>query len=597
MSSISKQRNEKNASFIISELIANGYNHFCIAPGSNSTPLTIAAHEHPLAKTYVHYDERSLGFFALGISKGGEKACVITTSGTAVCNLYPSIVEASQSNASLIILTADRSYDLRDTLANQTIDQVKMFGSYLRWETEISLSTGGLDEKVFRTTVDQACYRSRSGPVWINCPIQNPGESIDPDKDQSGRKPIAYTHYTPTEKALDEKSCIKLAEMFEKEERGIIIVGAIEEAYDPLPILELATKLRWPVFADPTSKLRSIGSDLSKIDYYNFLIEATPTGKEMKPRAVLHLGGPLVSKSLLEWLTSTDLKFYAQVADFPRRLDPFHKVSERIEMKPALFAKMLLPYLAEKELNRWASLWKEYSLFTSAKIREYFEKEDHFCEANFIQKLSEISMKQATLFLGASLPIRHTDQFFFPCKWMGGIFSNRGTSGIDGNLSTAAGIAIATKTHMTAVVGDLTFLHDVGALSLIRRYQIPLTVIVFNNAGGGIFEFLPIQKREEYFTNYYVDFPEESIEEIAKSYQILSRSADSLHAFETLLSEAHSLAAPFVIEIKTDRRESPEVYQDIREYLRQALQKEELGKSPWYFKKIRKKAPEETAQT
>lgn len=252
----------KEAFWIVDQLVQQGIEHFCLAPGSRSTPLALAAAEHPKAKIHVHFDERGVGFLATGL----KNAAVIVTSGTAVGNLLPSVMEAHHTCTPMILLTADRPHELRDSGANQTTDQVKIFQSYVRWQTDIATS---LDESYFRSIAAQGFFHSRQnppGPVHINCPFREP--LFNPDSVSEGKPMhLAFPRLYATTTVHASK--------------GLIVVGRLPERDDIHSILELAKRIQWPVYADILSNAR-----------------CTPTAEQIRevsfqPDAVLHFGDRL----------------------------------------------------------------------------------------------------------------------------------------------------------------------------------------------------------------------------------------------------------------------------------------------------------------
>ena len=449
------------SAWIIDQLVDQGVTKFCIAPGSRSAPLALAVAEHPRATTTIHYDERGIGFYALGIGKGKKfPAAIITTSGTAVANLLPSVMEAHHSEVPLILLTADRPHELRACGANQTTDQIKLFANAIRFQIDLSPH---LLEKDLRSIIAQsfsASLQNPKGPVHINCPFQEP--LFHPISCKSKGNPIPCVFPT-----------LSTPPMSTEAKRGVILLGSIPS--DPTPVMQLAKRLKWPIFADLLSNAKSKKSE-EQIHHFDFLIRSpnTPT-----PDYLLHFGDRLTSKHVLEWAKETPL---IHVSPSPFLQDPARRLTLRVQSDIKPFCDT---FQAEGD-SSWLTLWKQMDEEIDLLIEEHFQTSP-YTEAHAIRDLP----KDRPLFLANSMPIRHANHFFFPNPKIP-IFANRGLSGIDGNIATAAGIADALQSPLLAFIGDQTALHDLNSLPLIKKQKILL--IISNNFGGGIFDHLPVAK-------------------------------------------------------------------------------------------------------
>lgn len=443
------------AAWIIDTLIQHGITHFCIAPGSRSAPLALAAAEHPLAKITVHYDERGLGFYALGISLATNvPTAIITTSGTAIGNLMPAVMEAHYSHIPLILLTADRPHELRNCGANQATDQVKIFGTFASC---MDLSPH-IDEKSIRSIVSESVFQSlHKKPIHLNCPFQEP---LHAKPIFSSKKPVLFSLPTLTAKPLSTTA-----------KRGVILLGNTHQ--DPTPVLDLAKRLQWPVFADLLSQARQTPTP-EQIRHFDYLIR-NPC--ELKPDLILHFGDRFISKSYLEWEKDCER---VHVSPFPHLQDPSRSLSQRIQSDIAPFCETLSA-LTDPE---WLPSWQELDKLAST---DEFFAENAFTEAHAIRTLPS----QYPIFFGNSMPIRLADSFYFPRK-APQIFANRGLSGIDGNIATIAGIAEGLQSPIVAFIGDQTALHDLNSLPLLKKHKILL--IISNNYGGAIFDHLPVSE-------------------------------------------------------------------------------------------------------
>jgi len=465
-----------SAFWIIDQLIQQGVDLFCISPGSRSTPLALAAAEHPEAETLVHFDERGMGFYALGYSKGrGRAAAVIVTSGTAVGNLMPSVLEAHHSFTPLIVLSADRPPELRDCSANQTTDQIKIFGNAVRWQVDLDVAGS---EKYVRSSVAQGVFwamQNPPGPVQINCPFREP--FYPPAISPSFGKPLSFSF--PRMVPSVEASAAK---------RGLILLGRIPG--NPKPVLELAKRLQWPVFADILSQARCQMTDEQ--------VRCTPE-KELKPDLILHFGERFVSKTHLRWHLDVP---YVHISPYPFLQDPERRVTSRIQCDIDLFCEQFEARTDPTWLPSWKALEKPLPAHPLAVPSGW------------------------AVFFGNSMPIRNADNFLYPDA-CAGFYCNRGLSGIDGNIATAAGLAHGLQKPLIALIGDQACLHDLNSLPLLKNSPFPIHLIVENNFGGQIFTHMPVSQ-SPHFAKYWTASHTWNFEHIAHMFDLPYLQAESL---------------------------------------------------------------------
>jgi len=449
---------------MIDQFIRQGIDRFCIAPGSRNTPLVIAAAEHPQAKTIVHYDERGLGFYALGYAKGAKKpAAIITTSGTAAGNLLPSVMEAHHSSIPMLLLTTDRPAELRDCGANQTTDQAKMFSHFVRWQADLPPT---LTETYFRSIAAQALFHATQnppGPVQINCqyrePLYVPRPAWEPSSPLSLSLPKLVAPPVRTNAS-----------------RGVFLIGDLD-GQSPEPILSLAKKLQWPIFADLLSNAR-LHPTFEQIRHFDWILK---TDCPLKPDCIVHFGKRLASKKILDWTPTI------HVSPLPFLQDPTRGLSARVQSDFDSFCER---FEAGSD-PEWLPAWKEEEAKIEAAFGEMFEQPSPFTEAHAMRRLGKILPEAFALFLANGMPIRDADHFLFPEKCLG-FYGNRGLSGIDGNIATAAGLSDGLNAPVAAFLGDQTCLHDLNSLPLLKKTAHPVLLIASNNFGSGIFSHLPI---------------------------------------------------------------------------------------------------------
>ncbi len=552
--------NLQRADIVIKTLLSLGVRYFCVAPGSRSTPLMIAISRLPKEYRCVHFDERGLGFLALGFAKASKTPVVIlTTSGTAVANLLPAVIEAHLSKVPLIILSADRPPELRDCGANQTVDQVKMFSSFASWEIDLAFSDPLCPHEYITSSIAYGLKRSLEGPVQINCMIREPLFSLEKPQ-HIEMHPCTYE---PIEKIAPMPSFVKWAEMLSSHSKGVIILGSEALSKNEGLLLTLAKKLNWPIFSDILSGGRKIGENEFHMQYPDIFLKAFP---DIQVEAVLHIGNRITSKTIAEWLKRQKKAAYFQVTNNPHRQDPLNLVSWKMDCQPELFLcllNQLLPTLETPKHSPWLFFWQHGSQIIQKEIQEFFLRNKTFSEPAIMYCLQ----KSPHLFFSNSMPIRDADLFLFPKEGIAFTAGNRGASGIDGNIATAVGIALALKKPLVAVLGDLAALHDLNSLALIKNCPVPITFIIINNQGGGIFSFLPISEEKDLFEEFVAAAHEYSFDNIAKTFSIPFFYADSWDSWSLAIKEQKSC----IIECRTSRKENVHHHETIYAKVKEKL--------------------------
>ncbi len=531
---------------VVDQLVRQGVTYFCQSPGFRSTPLSMAIAENKEVTTFVHFDERGSAFHALGYAKAaGKPAAVIVTSGTAVGNLMPAVMEAWAAHIPLILLTCDRPSQLRDTMANQTCDQLKIFGDYVNYFFDLPSPSTTVPENFLSTTIAQLVSRSQyplKGPVQLNCPYP------EPFFDEIPAKPLLCrpTAYTLPELTLNKDVLEHWAETLSMIENGVIVIGS----NGGCPAVDrLSEKLGWPIFADINSSFRHVASDRS-IPYYHHIVKSLP---DLKADAVLHFGDAFVSKFLLQWIGKQNRVIH--VANHSKRCDPLHCVTDRIVCDPQFFCSEISARLTENK--SWFQYWEELSQLATPT----FENKN-LTEPGVIKELEKVN---SALFIASSMPIRDAEMFFFPKAPTGPIFSNRGLSGIDGNIATCAGIA--HQMPLIALVGDQTLLHDLNSLAQLKKTKHPVKLIVINNGGGGIFSFVAIGERKDLLDTYFAAAHDIHFEKAAELFGLPYANPKTTDELAQLLKAEGSC----FIEIFTNREENLNLHKQIDQQIKNSL--------------------------
>lgn len=518
-----------------------GVESIFIAPGSRSSPLALASC-HYGKKVFVHLDERALGFMALGAAKASLKPqAVIVTSGTAVANLLPACMEAYHSKLPLILITADRPFDLQDVGSNQTIVQEHVFSSYVQYAINLDAPFGAFNEKALGSKLSHAVFLSKKGPVHINVPLHEP--LFD--------KTVDYPHDVDIRKDITSLDHVNI-----QASKGVILLGndAVNNFDDALKILQLSEKLHLPIIADITSGYRSYG--LEHLRYYPFLLEEQILESDL----ILHFGKKLVSKSLENYIKNFQ-GTYIHINSDDDLYDPYHKINYTLRTS-FLEALSIFEKLPSHDIERKIDLYLlKHGL--KDKIDNYIEDYPSYEEAMYVHTLQKYLKQDHHLFIGSSLPIRHFETFFFPEEPTAKIYTQRGVSGIDGLIASAIGIA-QSQGLTFGLFGDLSSLYDLNALSLITKYQIPLIPIIFNNHGGGIFSYLPIAQATDRFDEIIATSHNLSFKGFAQGFDLDYLSISSIEEFEAFLENPPLFT---LIEIITCKDGNPLFLEAIKNHL------------------------------
>ncbi len=503
------------AALMFEELNRLGVTHCCLSPGSRSAPLVMAAAAHSGLETLTHYDERGLGYLALGLAKATLKpVTVVTTSGTAVANLYPAVIEAASSGVPLIVLSADRPPELLNCGANQAIDQNRLFGGYPRYFINLPCPTQAVPAAVLLTTIDQAlgrCYYPEPGPVHLNLMLRDPLYPADHPRDfsdylrslgnwlESDRPYSTYRGATATCPAEPQSEdwqqfCAGA---------GLVIAGRLGTQQDANAVAELAMDLGWPLLADIQSGLRFGAKTLG---YYDLLLNHPGFQQKLDGLdRVLQLGGRLTSKRLSAWLGSRTWQEYWFVDGSLLREDPQHQLSRRIQHPIAAFCQRARALLREnpRPLTRLDGELQDWNRQLDRHLEQWLGEGDGLNEIVVARTITQRQPKTAALVAGNSLPIRLLDMFAAGSTSSVSVYANRGASGIDGILAMAAGCALGEQVPVTLLIGDLSLLHDLNSLGLLRQLQQTLVVVVLNNDGGGIFRMLPAANQDSLLERFF----------------------------------------------------------------------------------------------
>jgi 2-succinyl-5-enolpyruvyl-6-hydroxy-3-cyclohexene-1-carboxylate synthase len=537
------------------------------SPGSRSTPLTLAAARNPRLEALTILDERSAAFYALGRAKRTHRpVALVCTSGSAAANYWPAVVEAAMSGTPLLILTADRPPELRQCSSGQTIDQLKLFGAYVRAFYELALpeaSTSLL--RYLRQTLVHAVNRTLgpdAGPVHLNFPFRDPLAPIT-DADEcvcsaEALEAAATVQTRPAESVLPPVRMDAVAlERLSSHSRGLIVVGdenpALGDEAFADAVAMIARKLGWPVLADVLNPLRHHGGENAAIvAHYDHFLRDPAQGEGLKPTAVLQIGTLPTSKVLRCWLESLDAVAYLCTTR-PVNTDPLHRVATPIYGDASALAEQLHD---QSQADGWSELWREAEASAAARIDAAMELMDAPFEGKVAWLLSRHLPIGSAVFLASSMSVRYAEYFWSVSSRAYAVHCNRGANGIDGTLSTALGVAHRGQPTVL-LTGDLAFLHDSNGLLAANQLAGSLTIVLVNNAGGGIFEHLPVAGLDPPFEQFFATPQGVNFEALCGAHGV----AYQLIGHWAALTEAIGQLPPSgvrVLEVKTDRKADKE---------------------------------------
>jgi 2-succinyl-5-enolpyruvyl-6-hydroxy-3-cyclohexene-1-carboxylate synthase len=569
-------RNTLWASMFVEELAHQGLTTVCIAPGSRSTPLTLAFSEHPDIDVYLHHDERCASFFALGAALASERPVVLVcTSGTALANFYPAIIEAYQSQVPLLILTTDRPHDQRDSGANQTINQVGLYDNHTLWSVDVAPPEADPSDRTLRylrTLAGRAFSTAngmRKGPIHLNFPFKKPLEPTEVVSDQPsestlkglgfGGRDKAFVQFergtlTPTSEQIDQ-----LINTISHNRKGIIVCGP-RSPKDTFPqaLIQLADKIGYPILADSLSGLRygPHASDLVLGGYETFLRNFSK-----QPDVVLRFGAMPTSKHLGQKLATWSDSTQITISDDGQWQDPVYGSSQTLWADPTMVCEALTENLEVEKDQDWISQWIQTEAVCRKNI--LIELDQTWMEETVVSDVVEALPNLAALYIANSLSVRHLDQFALPNSKKLMMFGNRGVSGIDGTISSAAGAASKIDQPMVLITGDLAFYHDLNGLLALKQYGIKLIIVLINNDGGNIFRRLPIAKHEPPFNELFLTSHGLTFESAASLYSLNYSNPSDRDEFQAAFQQALIEKNSHIIEVMFDGEQNHQHYQEL----------------------------------
>ena len=534
------------AATFVDELAQQGVEYAAVSPGSRSAPVAMALQRHPKIQVFVQIDERSGSFFALGLAKAtGKPVVILCTSGTAAAEFHPAVVEAFHSRAPLIVLTADRPPELRDVGANQAIDQQRLYGSSVRWFFDpgppVEMPNSA---RLWRRLAARACAEAAFGPVHLNLPFREP--LVPPPGQVPTPAAEAPQSITPGASMPTAAQVTSLARALQRSQRPLVVAG---EMRDGARLASGLSRLGVPVLAEPTSQLRRLESG-SAVESYEALLRAG-WSLQHGPDLVIRLGGTPTSRVMNSWLAAASAPTFLVDPDRLWR-DQDQVASSVLVCDP----QALIEGLPTVERAAWRDEWVDAGKKATAAIAAALVSTP-LHEGHIVRALAGRLADPAQVFVGSSMPIRAVDSFWPYAKPQQVFFGNRGASGIDGLVSTGLGVAAARSSVPTVLMlGDLSLYHDMNGLWALRRHGIKATVIVCDNNGGGVFNFLPQAQHTDVFEEIFATPLGLDFAQVARLYGLVFSPVTDRSGLEPAIADALTAQTSTMVVVRYKREDS-----------------------------------------
>lgn len=562
---------------LVDEFYQLGVRHAVFSPGSRSTTMAMLFKEHEGFETYMNIDERSASFMALGIAKAHKEPTVLVcTSGSAVAHYLPAVLEAQYTGVPLIVLSADRPHTLLHVGAPQTVDQHKIFGTAVNYFEELAVP----QESHYYTYPRQVARKSymkamdtKKGPVHINVPLFEPlVPELSRNHFEAGRSSfkVVKPNYgsvfdcrhendlTHINNAVDiahgNDGTNEINDLFKRYERILILAGPQIDIDEAETIRSFGAALQAPILADPLSNVRGCGTSKVVISTYDALLAGQALWHELKPDCVIQFGQIVVSKRVQQMIASwTDVE-YIEVNPTMDSMNPTGKTTMHVQASIDVFTNL---YGVKNDSPAYLGKWQHLETAGKQKLGTAIEEPSCF-EGRTIRELQQHISDNAQVLIANSMTIRDFDYFWFSGESKAVLYGNRGVNGIDGTISTALGLA-ANGRPTYLVTGDLSLFHDLNGLAVAKTHNLNLTIILHNNDGGGIFEYLP-QKGTKHFDYLFSTSQGLDYSGAAKLYGCGYTKISSPNELSSVLANVSQETGVHIIEIPTNREYSRELH-------------------------------------
>lgn len=549
----------------VDELARAGLQHVSLCPGSRSAPLALRLADHPAFKLWMHLDERSAAFFALGLAKAQRfPVALLCSSGTAAANFMPAVVEAHQAGVPLIVLTADRPPELRDTGAPQTIDQIKLYGPYAKWFVEMALPEATPDLlRYARTVAGRAIAESLAEPagvIQLNFPFREPLVPLAPPEIPTELQTLSvgrangepYVRVTTAPRQPDAIVMASLRSELSSSPQGLIVAGPQTDPAFPEAVTALSVALGYPILADPLSQVRCGAHDRANvIDAYDAFLRDANLVERLAPAVILRFGAMPTSKPLMLYLQRYASAHQILIDGGGGWNDAARLASDVIHTDPTRVCAALAS--GARGSSDWLEAWRTTQRLTRQAIATQAAGFEELFEGRVFSELAECLPSGATCYVSSSMPVRDLDTFFPGNDRAIRFLSNRGANGIDGVVSSALGASVASQGPLVLVIGDIAFYHDLNGLLAAKRHSLNATLILINNDGGGIFSFLPQAAYPEHFEQLFGTPHGLDFRPVAEMYGANYQPVSNWPEFRASLNAGLQATGLNIIEVRTRR--------------------------------------------
>lgn len=542
------------------EIKALGVTEVAVSPGSRNTPLVLAAEVTGL-NVKVFLDERVAGFYALGNAKVTKSPVVlICTSGTALANYLPAVIEANHSGIPMIVCSADRPPELRQWGAGQTIDQVQIFGSNVRWFYDLPV-VNNADPSQAQSIAIRAWDRSvvGRGPIHLNWPLCEPLEPLsDLVVPEANLKPFDSTTFS-------EAGAQRLMQLGEKYQNGIISIGPNDLDYNTMQRIGwFSEAVKWPIIADPASQIRGQNVRGTVITSAEVLCGSLPFTESLRsPDVVIHIGLAPTSKAYKGWLSTNPAKHHIMISPTVDWFDPSNSITE------AYYGDLFFPYSQSSETLRpqseWLEQWKKGNTIATSIVKKYLQ-DDHN-ELSIVKAVMEGVDDEVRVMLSNSMIIRDAELAFTHITIPYRTLCNRGANGIDGIVSTSLGASFGSEEKVICLIGDVAATHDFGGILASIRLKAEMTIVILDNGGGGIFNFLPISNaiNKEQFDKYFLTPPMIPFVEVLKSLSVDVSTPQTIKDLKADITKTMSKSGLSIIYYQSDTDSTLRAFGSIRD--------------------------------
>lgn len=556
---------------VIQGLVDQGLTQAVISPGSRSTPVALLLHRHPEVEVFIGVDERSAGFFAVGLSKASDQpVALVCTSGTAAANYFPAICEARAAQIPLLILTTDRPPELQQVGAPQTLNQLNLYGDKVKFFTAMAVPENTPDLLAYAywqgAKLVTVARETPQAPVHMNLPLREP---LLPDlQPKISQEPQIIVY--PAEKKYTEKQVAALVAKWSYK-KGLLVVGGNRSHATAQLLSELAQRLGWPILADPLATVRSSKHTNSAIlQHYDLYMDKLTTA--FIPELIVKIGPQPVSKTLTQWLSKQVVPTYF-IDESEEWQDPTRRTTVFLQANESPLLQQILMLERPATIPEWEEQWIKLDQAVE-KVMNKSAYLTQLTEAAVTRMVFETMADKSPLFVSNSMPIRHLDRFMQATKAQVTVYGNRGVNGIDGILSTASGVAAHSREQAPILlIGDLAFYHDMNGLAFAKNYHLPLTIVLLNNDGGGIFSFLSQRSLETsdfeplFGTPLHLDHAL-----VAQLYGATYTEITSLEQLQVCLMKNCQEPKFQILEVRTDRAENVQLFEKLRQEIQSMIE-------------------------